>query len=58
MVEADEIIVLQAGLIVERGRHEDLVTADGVYAEMWQRQQKAIEGANGSPPKNPTFSAT
>ena len=46
VVDADEIIVLQAGLIVERGRHEDLVAADGVYAEMWQRQQSATEDSD------------
>lgn len=43
VVDADEIIVLQSGLIVERGRHEDLVARDGVYAEMWLRQQKSVE---------------
>ena len=41
VVDADEIIVLEAGLIVERGRHADLLTADGVYAAMWRRQQEA-----------------
>ncbi|WP_375187236.1 ABCB family ABC transporter ATP-binding protein/permease [Sphingobium yanoikuyae] len=38
VVDADEIIVLDAGRIVERGRHADLVRADGLYATMWTRQ--------------------
>jgi ATP-binding cassette subfamily B protein len=38
VVDADEIIVLDQGRIVERGRHADLVRADGLYAAMWARQ--------------------
>ncbi|PJG48512.1 metal ABC transporter permease [Sphingobium sp. LB126] len=38
VVDADEIIVLEQGRIVERGRHGDLVRADGLYATMWARQ--------------------
>jgi len=41
VVDADEIIVLEAGQIVERGRHGDLLAADGTYAAMWRRQQEA-----------------
>jgi len=39
VVDADEIIVLRAGEIVERGTHADLLSRKGVYAEMWTRQQ-------------------
>jgi len=40
VVNADEIIVLDQGRIVERGRHEDLLTQGGVYAGMWNRQRE------------------
>ncbi len=36
--EADEIVVLEDGRIVERGDHGSLVAAGGVYAEVYQRQ--------------------
>jgi ATP-binding cassette subfamily B protein len=36
--EADQILVLDGGQIVERGRHEDLVTAGGLYAELYRTQ--------------------
>jgi ATP-binding cassette subfamily B protein len=41
VVNADEIIVLDQGVIVERGRHEDLLAKSGVYAAMWNRQREA-----------------
>ncbi|MEO0881451.1 MAG: ABC transporter ATP-binding protein/permease [Pseudomonadota bacterium] len=37
---ADEIIVLQQGRIVERGTHHALLARAGAYAEMWNRQSK------------------
>lgn len=40
---ADEIIVLHAGRIVERGRHNELLQIDGVYHRMWQLQQQVID---------------
>ncbi len=40
VVNADEILVLEGGVIRERGRHEALLSADGLYAAMWMRQQE------------------
>ncbi|GGK85095.1 ABC transporter [Sphaerisporangium melleum] len=36
--EADEILVVQDGQVVERGRHEDLLAAGGAYAELYRTQ--------------------
>jgi ATP-binding cassette subfamily B protein len=43
VVNADEIIVLDKGLIVERGPHAALMDLGGVYASMWNRQREADE---------------
>jgi len=43
IVGADEIIVLDQGVIVERGMHHELLAADGLYASMWNRQREAEE---------------
>ena len=41
IVGADEILVLDKGVIVERGRHHQLLTQGGLYASMWNRQREA-----------------
>jgi ATP-binding cassette, subfamily B, heavy metal transporter len=41
VVDADQILVLEAGAVVERGSHADLLARDGVYAGMWRRQQES-----------------
>src|SRR4051812_21701638 len=43
VIDADQILVLEAGAIVERGTHRDLLARGGFYASMWARQQEAAE---------------
>ena len=40
IINADEILVLDSGEIIERGRHEQLLDKGGVYAAMWNRQRE------------------
>ncbi len=44
ITDADEIIVLAAGRIIERGRHEALLGLGGAYADMWLLQQAEEAG--------------
>jgi len=41
VVDADEILVLDHGEIIERGRHSELVAQNGHYASMWNKQKEA-----------------
>lgn len=41
--QADQIQVIEAGRIVERGTHDDLLEADGRYAELYETQFSTIE---------------
>jgi len=43
VADADRIVVLEHGRIVEEGRHEDLLARGGRYAAMWQRQSAEAE---------------
>ena len=41
VIDADEILVLAEGRVVERGNHAQLLALDGIFAEMWRKQQEA-----------------
>ncbi len=41
VVDAHEILVMEAGRIIERGSHAQLLAADGRYAQMWALQQSS-----------------
>lgn len=39
VMKADEILVLEAGQVIQRGTHQQLLQTSGWYQQMWQRQQ-------------------
>jgi ATP-binding cassette subfamily B protein IrtA len=41
IVQADEILVLDQGRVVERGRHAELIASGGLFARMWRAQEEA-----------------
>ena len=43
IVDAEQILVMDKGRIIERGTHLQLLALDGAYAQMWQRQQHKNE---------------
>ncbi len=43
VVDADQILVLDKGVVAERGRHAELLALDGLYAQMWRRQSETRE---------------
>ena len=45
IADADQIVVLEGGVIVEQGSHEALLARGGRYASMWARQQAEEEAA-------------
>nr|WP_322111174.1 ABC transporter ATP-binding protein/permease [Tistlia consotensis] len=45
VVDADRIVVLDAGRVAESGSHSELLARRGLYAEMWLRQQEGAEPA-------------
>jgi ATP-binding cassette subfamily B protein len=58
VVDADQILVLDQGRIVERGTHRELLARGDVYAEMWARQQEAARlEIEGGEPDEAAFAA-
>ena len=47
VVDADQILVLDQGVVVERGTHHELLALSGVYARMWalQAEQNDLQAA-------------
>lgn len=43
VVDADRILVMEQGRIVEQGRHQQLLRENGIYADMWELQQREEE---------------
>ena len=42
VINADEILVLSEGQVVERGRHSELLAQNGLYKQMWDRQSRGF----------------
>ena len=40
IVHADQILVMDQGRVVERGTHQELISLEGVYSQMWQIQKR------------------
>lgn len=45
VVDAHQILVMDAGEIIERGTHYELIALGGKYFEMWQLQQREVDSA-------------
>jgi ABC-type transport system involved in Fe-S cluster assembly fused permease/ATPase subunit len=51
VIDAHEILVMDAGHVIERGTHQQLLARGGRYAQMWQLQQQSGEGAEAGAPQ-------
>jgi ATP-binding cassette subfamily B protein len=43
IIHADMILVMDKGIVAESGSHDELLAKNGLYTQMWQRQQQAVE---------------
>uniref|UniRef100_A0A8C8M7M9 ATP-binding cassette sub-family B member 6 n=1 Tax=Oncorhynchus tshawytscha TaxID=74940 RepID=A0A8C8M7M9_ONCTS len=48
IIGADQILVLSDGQIAERGRHDELLAKEGLYCDMWMKQQQAQDSDSAS----------
>ncbi|WP_027134602.1 ABCB family ABC transporter ATP-binding protein/permease [Geminicoccus roseus] len=48
VVDADEILVLEHGKVIERGSHARLLAHGGLYAQMWRRQHERADSPAGA----------
>jgi ATP-binding cassette subfamily B protein len=53
IADADEILVMSNGRIIEHGIHQELLAADGAYAHMWRLQQQEEQAHLQAPPGIP-----
>ncbi len=51
IIDADNIIVLDKGRVVEQGTHPHLLNMNGVYAGLWELQQREEQAAGNAPSK-------
>ena len=47
VIGADQIAVVEDGRVVERGKHEEMLAANGIYARMWARYAQALSWGIG-----------
>jgi len=50
VVDADTILVMAAGRVIERGTHRELLAMDGTYTRMWELQQAQAEEGGAAVP--------
>jgi ATP-binding cassette subfamily B protein len=57
ITDADEIVVLEAGRVAERGTHAALLAHAGLYARMWalQAEEQPVAIPEASPPSDPVL---
>jgi ATP-binding cassette subfamily B protein len=48
IVDAQQILVMDKGRIIERGTHTELMALAGAYAQMWERQQHSYDTASNA----------